>query len=171
MDFAGGAAQGAYMSRVRGVTPDRCLVVPIDVGKRTAVALVADHEGRVVVDPFEFAMNAAGAEQLIAAAAVAERSANAQSVRFGIEAAGHYHRVLASTLHACGVDIVELNPRAEKNARSQLGQAKLKTDVRDCLAMVELLVRGQGWPFHRRSDQSPCRRCGSAKPTTTQARC
>ena len=29
----------------------------------------------------------------------------------------------------------------------------MKTDVRDCLAMVELLVRGQGWPYHRHSDQ------------------
>jgi hypothetical protein len=36
--------------------------------------LVADQEGRVVTDPFEFAMDAAGAEQLIAAAAAAERS-------------------------------------------------------------------------------------------------
>src|SRR5436309_1425728 len=115
MEFAGGAAQAAYMSRVRGKAPERCLVVPIDVGKRSAVALVADHEGRVVTDPFEFAMDAAGAEQLITSAAAAERSANAQSVRFGVEAAGHYHRVLASTLDARGVDIVELNPRAVKN--------------------------------------------------------
>ncbi len=49
--------------------------------------------------------------------------------------------------------MVELNPAAVKTARTQLGQARVKTDVRDCLAMVELLVRGQGWPYHRHSDQ------------------
>lgn len=153
MEFAGGAAQAAYMTRIRGLAPDRCLVVPVDVGKRAAVALVADHQGLVVHDPFEFALSRAGTDQLLTAASKVERSARAASVRFGIEAAGHYHRTLASTLHGQGLDVVELNPRAVKLARAQLGQARVKTDVRDCLAMVELLVRGQGWPFHRQSDQ------------------
>lgn len=45
--------------------------------------------------------------------------------------------------------MVELNPYQVKMARVQLGQARTKTDLRDCLAMVELLVRGQGWPLHR----------------------
>jgi hypothetical protein len=30
-----------------------------------------------------------------------------------------------------------------------MGAACVNTDVRDCLAMVELLVRGQGWPLRR----------------------
>lgn len=47
-----------------------------------------------------------------------------------------------------GFDVVELNPYQVKTARVQLGQARVKTDRRDCLAMVELLVRGQGWPLH-----------------------
>lgn len=29
---------------------------------------------------------------------------------------------------------------------------RLKTDVRDCFAVVELLTRGQGWPFYRYVD-------------------
>src|ERR687897_1940483 len=153
MTFAGGRAQADYMARVRGIPPEQCLVVPIDVGKHTAVSLVADHEGRVVHEPMTFPMTATGARTLMNAAGTAGRAARAGSVRFGIEAAGHYHRVLASTLHASGLDVVELNPAAVKVARSQLGQARVKTDVRDCLAMVELLVRGQGWPLHRRDDQ------------------
>ena len=36
MDFAGGRAQAEYMTRVRGIAPERCLVVPVDVGKRSA---------------------------------------------------------------------------------------------------------------------------------------
>jgi transposase len=153
MAFAGGRAQADYMARVRGIPPEQCLVVPIDVGKHSAVSLVADHEGRVVHDPITFPMTATGTRTLVSAAGAAERATTAGSVRFGIEAAGHYHRVLASTLHASGLDVVELNPAAVKLARSQLGQARVKTDVRDCLAMVELLVRGQGWPLHRHDDQ------------------
>jgi transposase len=153
MTFAGGRAQADYMERVRGIPPARCLVVPIDVGKRSAVSLVADHEGRVVHDPIIFPMTATGTRTLMSIAAAVERDRVAASVRFGIEAAGHYHRVLASTLHASGLDVVELNPAAVKIARSQLGHARVKTDVRDCLAMVELLVRGQGWPLHRHDDQ------------------
>src|SRR5262249_7826734 len=45
--------------------------------------------------------------------------------------------------------VVELNPYQVKIARTRLGLARIKTDLRDCMAMVELLVRGQGWPVHR----------------------
>lgn len=151
--FAGGRAQSAYMDKVQGLPPRKCLVVPVDVGKRAAMSLVADHHGRVVTEPFEFALTATGTETFVSVVSQAATSAEAANVRFGIEAAGHYHRALASTLHSRGLDVVELNPRAVKVARAQLGQALLKTDERDCLAMVELLVRGSGWPFHRHRDQ------------------
>jgi transposase len=153
MGFAGGRAQADYMARVQGIASAQCLVVPVDVGKHSAVSLVADHDGRILHDPIMFEMTAPGIARLVNAVGDVERGVGAGSVRFGIEAAGHYHRVLASSLHARGLDVVELNPAAVKTARTQLGQARVKTDVRDCLAMVELLVRGQGWPYHRHSDQ------------------
>lgn len=153
MRFAGGRAQSAYMQQVQGLSPQQCLVVPIDVGKRTAMSLVADHRGSVVREPFAFALTVTGTETLVSTVSDAARRAAAGNVRYGIEAAGHYHRALATTLHARGLDVVELNPRAVKVSRTQLGQALLKTDERDCLAMVELLVRGAGWPFHRHHDQ------------------
>src|SRR5690606_31115722 len=87
--------------------------------------------------------------ELVAAIEDATARAAAQSVRVGVEAAGHYHRALATTLRGNGFDVVELNPYQVKIARAQLGQARIKTDLRDCMAMVELLVRGQGWPLHR----------------------
>jgi transposase len=147
--FAGGAAQAEYMSQVRGLPPERCLVVPVDVGKRTAMAVIADRNGEVVGDPVEFALTVPGRDRLIARVAAGDRHVGgALNVRFGIEAAGHYHRALATSLYASGMTVVELNPRAVKVARTELGQAKVKTDLRDCLAMVELLVRGHGWPLH-----------------------
>jgi transposase len=45
--------------------------------------------------------------------------------------------------------VVELNPYQVKLARVQLGAARVKSDARDCMAMVEVLVRGLGWPMRR----------------------
>ena len=56
MRYVGGSLQAEFMARVRGVDPRACLVVPVDVGKVEAMALVADHHGEVVVAPFRFAL-------------------------------------------------------------------------------------------------------------------
>jgi hypothetical protein len=56
MTFVNGDLQARLMTRVRGLDPQRCLPVPVDVGKAIAVALVADHYGEIVVAPFEFAL-------------------------------------------------------------------------------------------------------------------
>ncbi|MET8538706.1 transposase [Streptomyces sp. NPDC005065] len=145
--FVGGRSQAGYMARVRDLPPGRCLVVAVDVGKRSAVGLIADHCGQIIGEPIAFELTLPGAEALELAVRTAAHRVAAVSVRVGIEAAGHYHRALAATLRKRGLDVVELNPYQVKMARAQLGQARLKTDVRDCMAMVELLVRGQGWPL------------------------
>lgn len=150
--FVGGAAQAGYVDQVRTLDPDQCLVVPVDVGKRSAMGLVANHHGEVVADPVEFALTRSGTEQLLKVVADAESRTGAKSVRIGVEAAGHFHRALCWELDHRGFDVVELNPHAVKLARGQVGAMRLKTDVRDCFAMVELLTRGQGWPFHRQAD-------------------
>lgn len=149
MSFAGGVAQASYMARVRDLAQQRCLVVPVDVGKHAAMALVADHYGQIVGDPFEFGLTVSGVDMLVSRIADVVGRTGAQSVRVGIEATGHYHQALAASLRGMGLDVVELNPYQVKIARTRLGQARIKTDLRDCMAMVELLVRGQGWPLHR----------------------
>jgi len=150
--FVGGTAQAGYVEQVRGVDPAKCLVVPIDVGKRSAVALVANHHGEIVADPVEFGLTISGTTRLLDVVAEAESKTQAESIRVGVEAAGHFHRALCWELDHRGLDVVELNPHSVKLARGQVGAMRLKTDVRDCFAMVELLTRGQGWPFHRQTD-------------------
>lgn len=53
------------MARVRGVDPRQCLAVPIDVGKWSAMVLVADHHGEVVVAPFEFKLDEQGVRSVV----------------------------------------------------------------------------------------------------------
>ncbi len=142
--FIGGELQARFVARVRGVDPAACLVVPVDVGKWSAMALVADHHGEIAVAPFEFRLDEPGVQQLLSVieAEVAER--RAVLCRVGVEAAGHYHRTVVARLRAAGVEVVELNPAQVKEARAQQLLRRLKSDERDLGAMAELLIRGAG---------------------------
>jgi transposase len=142
--YVGGDLQGRFMARVRGVDPQRCLAVPVDVGKWSAMALVADHHGEVVVAPFVFRLDEPGVRGLLSAIEMAVIGRGAVVCRVGVESAGHYHRTLVARLRGSGVEVVELNPAAVKEARAQQLLRRLKSDERDLGAMVELLVRGAG---------------------------
>jgi Transposase len=98
MTFVNGELQARFMGRIRGLDPQRCLVVPVDVGKTSAVALVADHYGEILVPPFEFALTETGFAALVAAVGGAWVERDAEIVRIGVEAAGHYHRTLVARL-------------------------------------------------------------------------
>jgi transposase len=144
MAHVGGQLQAQFMARVRGRDLGRCLVVPVDVGKAMAMALVADHYGEIVVAPFEFGLTETGFMSLAAAVARADAERGAEIVRVGVESAGHYHRTLVARLRSGGFEVVELNPAAVKEARSQQLLRRLKSDARDLGAMAELMVRGAG---------------------------
>jgi transposase len=88
--------------------------------------------------------------ELIDAVSQAERSRDAVVVRVGVEAAGHYHRTAVARLKKAGLEVVELNPGAVKQARAQQLLRALKTDARDLGAMAELLTRGAGRPPEQR---------------------
>jgi len=152
MAHVGGSLQAQFMARIRGRDLQRCLVVPVDVGKRTAKALVADHYGEILVSPFEFDLTEAGFARLAAAVARSDATREAEVLRIGVEAAGHYHRTLVARLRAGGYDVVELSPRAVKESRSQQLLARLKSDERDLGAMSELMIRGAGRAPALRSD-------------------
>jgi len=132
------------MARVRGGDPAGCLVVPVDVGKWSAMALVADLYGEIVAAPFEFELDEPGVQRLLLV--IEERVLERQAVlcRVGVEAAGHYHRSVVARLRAAGVEVVELNPSQVKEARAQQLFRRLKSDERDLGAMAELLIRGAG---------------------------
>ncbi|HYR61412.1 MAG TPA: hypothetical protein VET24_02100 [Actinomycetota bacterium] len=95
MAHVGGQLQAQFMARIRGRGLERCSVVPADVSKSTAMALVADHYGGVVVEPFEFPLTEPpGFTVLASAIAHSEAPRSAEVVRVGVESAGHDHRTL-----------------------------------------------------------------------------
>lgn len=146
MKFVGGDLQGRFMARVRGTDPQRCLVVPVDVGKWSAMALVADHHGEVVTAPFEFGLDEPGVLRFLGAVDAAVDARDAVVCRVGVESAGHYHRTLVARLRAGGVEVVELNPAAVKEARAQQLLRRLKSDERDLGGDGRVVGAGGGSP-------------------------
>jgi len=146
MGYIGGGLHRAFVERIRGIESPRLLAVPIDVGKRTAAALVCDFFGEVVVPPFTFDLDEGGFDVFARAVAAAEGRRRAVWTRVGLEQAGHYHRVLLAKLVCSGFDVALVNPAQVKENRAQDLLRSLKSDARDLGAMAELLIRGKGRP-------------------------
>jgi transposase len=142
--FVGGPEQAEFMARVRDMDPGRVLLVPVDVGKWTAMAMITDLRGEIIAAPFLFDLTVSGVEHLARRTAGVAADRAAVMCRVGVEAAGHYHRPLVDRLVKDRVEVVELNPYAVKLARSQQLHARQKTDERDLAAIADLLARGAG---------------------------
>lgn len=54
MGFIGGDLRESFIGRVKGADPGRLLAVPIDVGKKSAAAMVCDFWGEIISPPFAF---------------------------------------------------------------------------------------------------------------------
>lgn len=146
MGYIGGSLQEAFVERTRGMDRERLLAVPIDVGKRSAAALVCDFYGQLVTAPFTFALDERGLELFVRAVASAEAERGSTWVRVGVESAGHYHQTLLARLRDLAFDVSVLNPAQVKENRAQDLLRSLKSDARDLGAMAELLIRGKGRP-------------------------
>jgi transposase len=125
---------------------EELIAVAIDVGKASAVALVADFAGERLVAPFSFAMNRHGVDELVRRVRQAAAGRVVTLVRVGVEAAGHYHRPLTMS-EALPLDweIVEFNPAHVTAQRRVNGQVGVKTDPVDAAAIYDLLVAGRGY--------------------------
>lgn len=144
MGFVGGEEQGEFLRLMERAGPSRTVLVGIDVGKFDALALVADGRGELLAEPVTFGLDEPGVAALEAAVSRARSMRSATLVRFGVEACGHYHRLLVHRLRAVGWDTVDLSPAQVHAARAQMGYRRLKSDQRDAAAMIELLIRGAG---------------------------
>jgi transposase len=140
-----GAQAQQLAQATRGVDPAQLVVVPVDVGKRAAMALVCDFTGELLARPFEFPMTMAGVRLLVERVQIATCGRAVRLVRVGVEAAGHYHQPLVSA----GVlpeewQLVQVNPTQVASQRQLTGRRRLKTDALDLVAISDLLRAGHG---------------------------
>jgi transposase len=118
-------------------------VVAVDVGKRSAAVLVSDAQRHRLLGPIDFPMTAAGVAGVITKM---QAVLPAGLIRVGVEAAGHYHRPLASPSVWAGWEVVTLNPAHVCEQRRVMGRRRIKTDALDLEAIIELLLAGRGVP-------------------------
>jgi len=114
--------------------------------------LASHHRGEVVGQALTFPLTEPGVRDLEALLVAAVAARDAVSVRIGVETAGHYHRTVVARLVAAGHDVVQLNPAHVKAARTQQGSSRLKTDLRDAAAIVDLIISGGGRAPQQRTD-------------------
>ena len=131
-------------ARSSGVALEDLVCVPIDVGKHTAMAKVADFTGRTLVKPFTFDLDRQGVEVLVGRVRESVPS-TVRLVRVGLEAAGHYHLVLTGGVLPADWELVIVNPGHVAAQRRVLGKRGVKTDQVDLCAIAELLLLGAGW--------------------------
>jgi hypothetical protein len=139
-----GSLGAEMVARIRGVAPERCLAVGIDVAKASWHVLIANFLGEVVVAGVDIVADEAGYAEVRKRIDGAAAEAEAQVVRVGVESAGHYHETLAGRLIADGYEVVGHNPAAVKNSRAESGKARTKTDGLDAAAICSLTIRGLG---------------------------
>jgi transposase len=145
----GGQRAGAFLDLVRGVDPERVLLVGIDVAKATWFVVASNLLGEVVVDGVRLVADRAGLAELERVLGAASARVNAAMVVVGIEAAGHQHQTLTAHLLDRDELVVRvLNPAQVAAVRKQQGNRRRKTDWLDAAAICELLARGEGALVH-----------------------
>ena len=150
----GGQRAAGFLELVRGIDPQRVLLVGVDVAKATWFVVASTLLGEVVVNGVRLVADRAGLAGLERLIAAARAELDAQLVVVGIEAAGHHHQTLAGHLDDRGELVVRLlNPGQVAAVRKQQGNRRRKTDWLDAAAICELLARGEGSAVYR--DASP----------------
>jgi hypothetical protein len=150
----GGQRGGEFLELVRGVDPQRVLLVGIDVAKATWFVVASTLPGEVVVDGVRLVADVAGLAELQRLIAATGSRLDACVVVVGVEAAGHHHQALVGHLgDRDGLVVRLLNPGQVAAVGKQQGNRRRKTDWLDAAAAGELLARGEGSPVHL--DASP----------------
>jgi transposase len=118
------------------------IVVAVDVGKTSAMLSATDSVRNRLLGPVEFAMTRSGlAAAVQRVVAVVPASAR---VKVGVEAAGHYHRLVLDYRWPAGWEVLEFNPAHVAEQRRVAGRRRVKTDAIDLAAITELVLAGRG---------------------------
>jgi transposase len=140
-----GAQAQQLAQATRGVDPAELVAIPVDVGKRAAMALVCDFTGELLTRPFAFPMTMAGVRLLVERVQAATDGRAVRLVRVGVEAAGHYHQPLTSAgVLPADWQLVQVSPTQVAAQRQMTGRRRLKTDALDLVAISDLLRAGHG---------------------------
>lgn len=131
-----------FTDEIRNLNLEKVLVIPIECGKNSHKALVANYFGDILYDRFEFANSNTGVKMFDSIIHDISSSINPQKIVVGIEATGHYYENLYRNLITLGYDVAIVNPSSVYSQRaSQLNWCK--TDDIDLCAIGQVLIDNQ----------------------------
>jgi len=131
-----------FTDEIRNFDLEKVLVIPIECGKNSHKALVANYFGDILYDSFEFANSITGVKMFDSIIQDVSSSINAQKVVLGIESTGHYYENLYRSLITLGYDVAIVNPCSVYAQRT--GQLNwCKTDDIDLCAIGQVLIDNQ----------------------------
>lgn len=124
--------------------PAKTLVVAIDPGKVANRVWLTSGERGLICEPTSLPVLREGVDEL--ERLIASSGVEGQPI-IGLEATGSLHTAWATELEYRFPGSLRLfAPSETQAARSQLGSRRIKTDDRDCAALVWLLRQGAGRP-------------------------
>lgn len=131
-----------FTDEIRNLNLQQVLVIPIECGKNSHKALVANYFGDILHDSFEFANSITGIKMCDSIIQGVSSSINAQKVIVGIESTGHYYENLYRNLITLRYDVAIVNPASVYSQRA--GQLNwCKTDEIDLCAIGQVLIDNQ----------------------------
>jgi len=131
-----------FTDEIRNLNLKQVLVIPVECGKNSHKALVANYFGDILYDAFEFTNSITGIKMFDSIIKNTSLSVNAQKIIIGMESTGHYYENLYRNLTNMKYDVAIVNPSSVYSQRT--GQLNwCKTDDIDLCAIGQVLIDNQ----------------------------
>jgi len=122
---------------------DQYMVVGMDVGKDKHHAFVGTARGICLFKKLVFENNLEGFGRLLTTVDQLKTQNCLETVVYGLEPTGNYHKPLARHLVRCGCNVVLVTGQAVKNNRQLLDGRWDKNDSKDAANVADLVSRGK----------------------------
>lgn len=130
--------------RVRELGGDKVGIVPVDVAKKRACAMVTDFYGTVLVPPELFPLTASGLQSLQQRIHTAEREHGLEQVVIGLEQTGRLHEPIRRALEQRW-EVKLVHPLVTNHLRQGISRS-IKTDGMDVDALFRAVAGCYGSP-------------------------
>lgn len=129
---------------------EKVMFVGIDISKNSHTISLVDGEYEVIMRPMSFGIYESDFVRLTEIINKSIEERRIKKLVFGCEPSGHYYLNIMTKLKEVYADEIFrlINPKATKSNRDQMMQAN-KTDPIDTYAIIDLLIRGEGYEFSK----------------------
>ncbi|NQU54053.1 MAG: IS110 family transposase [Bacteroidetes bacterium] len=133
-----------FTERLKISTPEKTMIVPVEIGKDSHKALLANYYGEIFKAPFEFHNSLEGVRYFNNTVSKYAEMKSTENIFVAMEATGHYYKNIANSMYSHGYNnLFILNPVTTSLCR-KAGLTWSKTDEVDLRAIGQALICGYG---------------------------